>query len=207
MRGIAYARCSTDDAKQDVNFQLTALRRYCAAYGWQHDEEFEYASGFKGDQPRLAAVIEKIRLKQYDFIAVYSMDRFSRESPHKTNEILSRIVHQYKCRFISLIDGIDSEDAVKWDVVRHLFVYFANMYSRNLSEKVKAGIENKKEKGEYSGGRPRKDIDPVRLAEIRRQSLSVRKATESYNNGLSRKDRISKSRMAQVLTEQAGRAE
>ena len=207
MRGIIYARCSTDDTKQDVNMQLTALRRYCDAFGWQYDEEYEYASGYKGDQPRLAAVIEKIRQKQYDFLVVYSVDRFSRESPHKTNEILNRIVHQYKCRFISLVDNIDSADEIKWDIVRHLFVYFANMFSRVLSEKVKAGIENKKEKGEYSGGRPRKDIDPVRLAEIRRQGLSVRKATESYNNGLSRKDRISKSRMAQVLTEQAGRVE
>lgn len=202
MKAIIYARCSTDEVKQDVEVQLKELRRYCDAYGWQYDEAYEYCSGYKGDQPTLAAVIEKIRLKHYDVMLVNSIDRFSREHPSKTDDTLNRIVDLYKCRFISLAEGIDSEDDVKWHIVRHLFTYFANMFSRNLSIKVKNGIKNKKDKGQYSGGRPKKDIDHTRLLDIKRTGLSVRKAVEAYNSGLPRKMWISKSKMAQVLCEQ-----
>ena len=200
MRAILYARCSTDELKQDVEVQLKELRRYCDAYGWQYDEVYEYCSGYKGDQPRLAEIIEKIRLKHYDVMLVHSIDRFSREHPSKTDETLNRIVHLYKCRFISLAEGIDSEDEVKWHIVRHLFTYFANMFSRNLSIKVKNGIKNKKDKGLYSGGRPKKNIDHTRLLDIIRTGLSVRKATEVYNSGLPKKSWISKSKMAQALS-------
>jgi DNA invertase Pin-like site-specific DNA recombinase len=203
MRAIIYARCSTDELKQDVEVQLKELRRYCDAYGWSYDEVSEYGSGYKGDQPRLAEVIEKIRLKHYDVIIVHSMDRFSRAHPSKTDAILNRIVYIYKCRFISLAEGIDSEDEVKWHIVRHLFTYFANMFSRNLSIKVKNGIKNKKDKGEYSGGRPKKNIDYTRLLDIKRTGLSVREAVEAYNSGLPRKMWLSKSKMAQALSEQA----
>jgi len=51
-------------------------------------------------------------------------------------------------------------------------------------------------------GRPRKDIDQARLLDIKRTGLSVRKATEAYNSGLSDKEQISKSKMAQVLSGQ-----
>jgi len=201
MKAIIYARCSTMEAKQDVDMQLKELRRYCDAYGWQYDEVFEYSSAYKGAQPILAEVIERIRLKCYDAILVYSMDRFSREHPSKTDEMLNRIVYTYKCRFISLIDGIDSENEMVWLTARHLFTYFANMFSRNLSIKVKNGIKNKKDKGLYSGGRPKKNIDSMKLMDIKRTGLSVRKAMEAYNSGLPRKMWLSKSRMAQALSE------
>ncbi|GEM_PF-6612596 len=70
-----------------------------------------------------------------------------REHPSKTGVILNRIVYLYKCRFISLAEGIDSNDDVKWHIVRNLFTYFAQMFSRNLSMKVKNGLRNKKDKG------------------------------------------------------------
>ena len=56
-----------------------------------------------------------------------------------------------------------------------------------------------KDKGEYSGGRPRKDIDPARLKVIVKAGLSVRKATTAYNAGLPRKSWVSKSRLASAL--------
>ena len=60
-KAVIYARCSTDENKQDVEVQLKELRRYCSAYGWEYDEVSEYGSGFKGDQqPELDALMEKI---------------------------------------------------------------------------------------------------------------------------------------------------
>lgn len=205
MRAVLYCRCSTSEARQDVEAQLKELRRYSTAYGWEYDEVSEYASGYRGEQDKLNSLIEKIRLKHYDILLVYSMDRFSREHPRKTDELLNRIVYDYKCRFISLMDGIDSNDEIKWHIARHMFTYFANIFSRNLSTKIKNGIKNKKEKGIYAGGRPEKKIVSERLMDVKKKfmdgsGISIRKAAELYNEGLSQRLHISKSKMAELLS-------
>ena len=152
MKALIYARCSTDESKQDVEVQLKELRRYCEHQGWSCEEVSEYGSGYKGDQPKLFEKIEQIKLGYYSVLIVWAMDRFSREHPRKVDELLNRIVYDNKCRFISLADGIDSADEVKWYIMRHMMTYFANIYSRKLSERVKGGIARAKEKGTYKGG-------------------------------------------------------
>lgn len=199
MRAIIYSRCSTDEKRQDTDVQLKELRRYAKAYGWQFDEVSEYGSGFKGEQPKLNEVIEKIRLKQYSVLLVSSLDRFSRQHPKKTNALLDQIVYDYKCRFISLKEGIDSENEMIWHVIRPLFSYFANVFSRQLSEKIRAGILNKKEKGLYKGGRPKKAIDLHRLNAFARGTVSLRKAADDYNLGLPAKQWISHTQVSKVL--------
>ena len=157
IKAVIYARCSTDESKQDVEVQLKELRRYCEAYGWQYEEVSEYGSGYKADnQPRLDEVIESIRLKRFNVLLVFSMDRCSRQSPSKINALLDTIVERYGCRFIALQQGIDSENELTWHVVKPLFTYFANKFSKDLGEKVKRGIAQKKAKGSYKGGRPSK---------------------------------------------------
>jgi len=189
---IIYARCSTEESRQDVEVQLKELRRYCEAYGWPYDEISEYGSGFKKDcQPELDKVLEKIRLKHYDVLIVYSMDRFSRQSPSKINALLDRIVEDYKCRFIALQQGIDSQNELTWHVVKPLFTYFANKFSRDLGEKIRKGIERKKECGRYKGGRPNKKVDNDEIIRLRASGLSLRAITDHINKGIPKKHRIS----------------
>jgi len=57
--------------------------------------------------------------------------------------------------------------------VRLLFAYFANVFSRNLSEKIKLGIKTQREKGTYRGGRPSKQLDVDRLRAIRLANPNV----------------------------------
>ncbi len=189
---VIYARCSTDESKQDVEVQLKELRRYCDAYGWNYDESWEYGSGFKSDnQPRLDEVLEKIRLKHYSALIVYSMDRFSRQSPSKINALLDKIVEQYHCRFIALQQGIDSENEMTWHVVKPLFTYFANKFSRDLGDKVKRGIERKKQLNKYTGGRPQKKIDTVLIRTLRESGLSLRQIASRINDDKTKNQRIS----------------
>lgn len=179
---IIYARCSTDENRQDVEIQLKELRRYCTAYGWQFDEVSEYGSGYKTDnQPKLNEVLEKIRLKHYSTLIVYSMDRFSRQSPSKINALLDKIVEQYKCRFIALQQGIDSENEMTWHVIKPLFTYFANKYSKDLGEKVRRGIERKKQLNKYCGGRPQKEINVETVSKLRNEGLSFREIAKTLN--------------------------
>jgi len=192
-KAILYSRCSTDEKKQDVEVQLKELRRYAAAYGWDYVEAFEYGSGYKGEQPKLKDIIEQIKLRHYNILLVYSMDRFSREHPKKVNALLDRIVYDHKCRFIALQQNIDSDNEVTWNVIRPLFTYFANVFSRNLSIKVKQGIARKKELGLYGGGRPEKKVDTQLLMSLYKQTHSLRQTAKMYNEQQlkSKKRRIS----------------
>ncbi len=201
MKALIYARCSTNESKQDVEVQLKELRRYCEHQGWQYDEVSEYGSGYKGDQPKLQEKIEQLKLGYYSVLIVWAMDRFSREHPRKVDELLNRIVYDYKCRFISMADGVDSKDEMKWHIMRHMMTYFANVYSRKLSERVKGGIQRAKEKGTYKGGRPPKR-DNVDLDEIKRlygQTTSFRGTAELYNKNRYAGNRISRMYVKRAL--------
>ena len=201
-RVAVYARCSTDEARQDTETQLQELRRYCTAFGWPFDEVSEYDSGFKGTQPKLQEILEQIRRKAYDVLLVYSLDRFSRQAPSKVNRLLDAIVEQDGCRFISQQEGIDSENELVWNAIRPLFSWFAFVYSRNLSEKIKAGIKTKRENGVYKGGRPAKTVDAERLKALRlsNNGYGWRRLAQAYNQGLPDKQQVSVSLLRRVCT-------
>lgn len=199
-RAVIYARCSTEESRQDVEVQLKELRRYCDAFGWLYDEVSEYGSGFKKDQqPKLDEVLEKIRLKHYSVLVCHSVDRFSRQSPGKINHLLDTIVDSHKCRFIALQQGIDSDNELIWHVVKPLFTYFANKYSRDLSDKIRKGIERKKERKLYNGGRPNKPLDVDRIMRLRAQGLGLRSIASKINEESPKKHKISYSTISRVL--------
>lgn len=198
MKAIIYSRCSTTEERQDVDVQLKELRRYAQAYDWECEEVSEYGSGYKGDQPKLAEVIEKVKQKQYDIFLVYSLDRFSRQHPKKTNALLDQIVYDYECRFISLKEGIDSTQEMVWSVMKPLFTYFANVYSRQLSEKIRAGIQNKRDKGLYAGGRPKKTYNLNKLKELMHLG-GTRKIAQIYNQDLPKAEQISHVQVGRLM--------
>ena len=61
-------------------------------------------------------------------------------------------------RFISILEGLDSENTMMWYAMKGLWIYFANLYSVNLSKKVKEGMLKAKEKGKPIG-RPKGSVD------------------------------------------------
>jgi len=203
IKAVIYARCSTDENKQDVQVQIIELRRYCEAYGWQFEEVSEYGSGYKSDnQPKLDEVLEAIRLKRFNVLVVYSMDRFSRQSPSKINALLDNIVERFGCRFIALQQGIDSDNDLTWHVVKPLFTYMANVFSRNLSDKVKKGIAQKKAKGSYNGGRPSKKADLTSIEALRAKGLSLRAIAKEINTGKPDRKKISYMSVKRLLQKQ-----
>ena len=201
MKALIYARCSTDEAHQDVEVQLKELRRYCEHHGWSYDEVSEYGSGYKGDQPKLKEKLEQIKLGHYGIMLVWSMDRFSREHPRKVDELLNHIVYDYGCRFIAMADSIDSADEMKWHIMRHMLTYFANIYSRRLSERVKGGIARAREKGTYKGGRPSKAkiIDCEAIRGLYSETKSLRETAKRYNEAKYGSNRVSRSLVKRIL--------
>ena len=200
VKAVLYARCSTDEARQDVEVQLVELRRYAQAFGWSVDEVSEYDSGFKGEQPKLKTILEAIRRQQYQVFVCHSLDRFSRRSPHEVNAMIERLVHRDGCRFVSLVDRIDSADEISWHITRHVMQWIANRYSLMLSEKIRSGIAHKREQGVYRGGRPKKMVDADRLKAllVSRNGWGWRTLAQKYNSGLPPREQVSFSLLRRV---------
>ena len=157
MRAILYARCSTDESKQDVEVQLKVLREYAKNHGWNYEEVFEYVSGSKGMPPKLNKVLDLITKRLYQVIIVHSMDRFSRQKPNITEKMLNHIT-DCGCRFISIQENLDSDNKQMWYSMKGIWLYLSNQFSVNLSKKVKLGMERAREKGIHVG-RPKGATD------------------------------------------------
>lgn len=114
------------------------------------------------------------------------------------NGVCHLYVYQYQCRFISLKEGIDSQNEMVWHVMRPLFSYFANVYSRQLSEKIRAGIQNKRDKGLYAGGRPKKAYNLARLKELTGLG-GTRKIAQLYNQNLPKAEQISHVQVGRLM--------
>lgn len=160
MKAIIYARCSTDEKRQDVDIQTQELKDYCDRQGWDYDVVQEYSSASKEVPEKLRKLLAEIKNKHYDIFLVYDLTRFSRLHPTTTSKMMDYIVEQ-GCRFLSLQDNLDSKDEIKWLVIKPIFQYLAWVYSRNLSEKVKLGMKKKMKEGKHCG-RPKGSKDKKR---------------------------------------------
>ena len=195
-----YARCSTSESKQDVENQIDICKRYCESYQWNYEVFQEYESAYKSKSRKVFdSLVERVRLREFNGLMVYMLDRFSRETPTKIVSDLHTIVEGYGCRFISVKEGIDSKNDM-WQIIMMVFAYMANNYSKMLGIRVKEGIAKKKEKGQYNGGRPEKKIDMSRLNQIAgKKDLGLRKIAKTYNEGLAKKQRISYASVKRAL--------
>ncbi len=157
MKALIYARCSTDEKRQDVEIQLEECRAYCKRQGWEYETAKEYGSGSKEIPPKLRTILTDIKQRKYDILLVYDLTRFSRLHPTTTSKMMDYVVEN-GCRFVSMQDSIDSSDEIKWLIIKPLFQYLSWVYSRNLSEKVKLGMAKAKKKGQHCG-RPKGSRD------------------------------------------------
>lgn len=199
-RVLIYGRCSTDESKQDIENQIIRCKGYCDSQSWSYEVFQEYESAYNGKERKIFnEVLEKIRLKEVDILMVYMLDRLSRQTPTKIVSVLHQIVEVNKCRFISIKENIDSNNDM-WQIIMMIFAYMANNYSKMLGIRVKEGIQIKKGKGEYTGGRPKKNVDIERLTSISKQGkLGLRKIAEVYNRDLPKSERISYMQVRRVL--------
>jgi DNA invertase Pin-like site-specific DNA recombinase len=150
LKTIIYARCSTDEKRQDVEVQLKELREYCKRQGWEYDEVSEYLSTYKQTPEKLQKILDLITKRTYDVFIVFNLDRFSRQHPSKTEKMLQHIV-DCKCRFIAIQQNLDSDNEMLWYSFKGLWSYISHMYSQNLSERVKLGMKRAKAKGKHIG--------------------------------------------------------
>lgn len=169
-----YARVSTLGKGQDVDLQLAELRRYATARGWEAVEYVdEGVSGGKNSRPALDKMMKAVKGKSVDAVVVWKMDRLGRSLVH-----LLHLLNEFQelgVAFVSLRESIDMTTAAG-KLMAHLLGAFAEFEKDLIKERVKAGLENAKRKGQRLGRPSTVPLDRAKVIRLHLAdpSLSIR---------------------------------
>lgn len=184
-----YCRVSTKD--QTTENQLLDLRKYCEARGWKIAAECmdNGISGAKDDRPALKEVMALARKRKIDTLLVWRFDRFARSLSHLVNTLEE--LKGLGVDFVSYQEAIDTSTPQG----RMMFGVMASLaeFERCLiQERIMAGLRRARSQGKVLG-RPKEELDTVRVRQMRVQGLSLRHIASSIGT--------SKDSVARVLAE------
>ncbi|WP_080965356.1 recombinase family protein [Clostridium novyi] len=141
-----YARCSTDNIKQDITRQTRELK----ALGVEKNNiYFEYASGTKVDRQQLTRLMDIV--VEGDTIIATEVSRITRSSKQ-----LCEIIEFAKDKKIKLILGNFIVDCTKeldpmTEGMLKMMGVFAELEKNMISQRVKSGMANARAKGKVIG--------------------------------------------------------
>jgi DNA invertase Pin-like site-specific DNA recombinase len=177
-RVALYARVSTCNG-QDPEMQLRELREYAGRRGWEIAGEYtdHGVSGSKDSRPELNQLMADAHQRRFDAVLVWKIDRFGRSLKHLVNALADLCA--YGVAFVSFRDNLD----LSTPSGRLMFQIIGAMaeFERSLiQERVRAGLRNARAKGKKFG-RPRVQVDGVRVAALRRDGLSWSQVCRTLN--------------------------
>ncbi len=148
---IIYARYSSDSqTEQSIEGQL----RVCQEYAKKNnllvvDTYIDRAmTGTNDLRPDFQRMMKDSYKKQWAFIIVYKLDRFSRDKYEST--IHKRTLKNNGVKLVSAMENIpDSPEGI---ILESLLEGMNQYYSAELSQKVKRGLYESYQKGNYTGG-------------------------------------------------------
>ena len=155
MKNWGYARCSTNESKQDITRQINALKAAGA-----DDVVFEYEHGDAKVKEQLQTMLEAAQAG--DTIITLEVSRLSR-STQQLCEIIE-VIKQKRLRLI--IVGSITVDCRSGEIdpMSQAFVQMAAVFSELelsiIRARVKSGVANAKAKGKPIG-RPRTTLDDI----------------------------------------------
>lgn len=162
-----YGRTSTSDKGQDIELQLKDLRSYVRSRGWEIFDEYKDLglSGSKDHRPELDRLLDDAKKRRLDVILVWKLDRFGRSLKSLVN--LLEELRILEIQFVSYTENLDfSTPAGR--AMANLIGVFAEFERDLIRERVKAGMQNAKEKGIQLGRRPLIDTGLLKtIADIR----------------------------------------
>ncbi|MDY6368160.1 MAG: recombinase family protein [Clostridia bacterium] len=149
---VIYARYSSEkQTEQSIEGQL----RVCHEYAERNDikiihEYIDRAMTGKNDNRQdFQKMIKDSSKKLWDYVLVYKLDRFSRNKYETA--IHRKTLKDNGVKLLSAMENIpDSPEGI---ILESLLEGMAEYYSAELSQKVKRGMRETREKGHFTGGK------------------------------------------------------
>jgi len=171
-RVAIYARVSTTD--QDCRMQVTELHEYCARRRWTITCEYvdHGWSGAKTSRPQLDLLMSAARLRKFDAVVVWKLDRWGRSVAHLVSSVQE--LTNLGVRFVAVTQNIDTDESNPMSrLLMHMMAAFAEFERELIRERVKAGLERVKADGKELG-RPRVIVDREKIWKLRARGKSIR---------------------------------
>jgi DNA invertase Pin-like site-specific DNA recombinase len=173
MKAAIYTRVSGKSNRQDAANQSLQLVEYCQRQGWEFTEYTDRMTGTKRDRRAFLKMFEDARLKQFDVVLFWALDRFSREGTLQTLQYLQRL-DSYGVAWKSFTEQYLDSTGIFRDAVIAILATVAKQEHARLSERVVAGLRRAKREGKVLG-RKRIIVDRERIRTMHAQDgLTVR---------------------------------
>lgn len=159
--------------------QLSELRDYAVRRGWAVFGEYvdQGISGSKESRPELNRLTADAHRRLFDAVLVWKIDRYGRSLKHLVNALAD--LSAYGVAFVSFRDNLDLSTP-SGRLMFQIIGAMAEFERALIQERVRAGLRNARSKGKKFG-RPRVEIDAVRVTALRRDGLSWSQVRRTLN--------------------------
>jgi len=176
MKAATYSRVSTAD-KQDVTMQTAELAEYVKARQWTLASEYtDRVTGASDRRPGLDRLMQDARLRRFDVLAIWKLDRLFRDLRHMVNTVAE--LQALGVALVSVRDNLDLSTP-SGRLQFHIISAMAEFEKALIVERVRAGVAHARAKGKTLQ-RPRTIRDAAKVARMRAEGSSwsvIAKAT------------------------------
>lgn len=153
MKAAIYCRLSEEDRiktnedSESIQNQKSMLINYAAEKGWEVYDIYcdENYSGIDGERPEYNRLLADAEKHCFDIILCKTQSRFSRNMEH-IERYLNGKLQEWGIRFVSVLDNADT-DVRSNKKARQINGLINEWYLEDLSENVKAVLDNKHREG------------------------------------------------------------
>ena len=148
---VIYARYSSDSqTEQSIEGQLRVCKDYANANNILIVDTYidRAMTGTNDMRPDFQRMIKDSSKRQFDYVIVYKLDRFSRNKYEAT--IHKHSLKENGVKILSAMENIpDSPEGI---ILESMLEGMNQYYSAELSQKVRRGLNESYRKGQYTGG-------------------------------------------------------
>ena len=161
-KAVLYARFSSDNQREEsIEAQLRAMREYCERNGAVVVREYcdRARSATTDDRPEFLTMIADSKRRDFDFVVVHKLDRFSRS--RYDSAYYKRELKKNGIALLSVLEHMD--DSPESIILESVLEGMSEYYSKNLAREVMKGLRESAMKCQAVGGRPAYGykVDPV----------------------------------------------
>jgi DNA invertase Pin-like site-specific DNA recombinase len=151
-----YCRVSTDE--QNLDNQFKQLETFASLQNLKVVETYkDVMSGGSANRPQFQRMLDDARLRKFEVILVWSLDRFSREGINNTLSYLKRLKN-HNVSIKSLQESwLDTSDTGMGELLIAIFSWVASQERKRISERTKAGLVNAKNVGKRGKDKKKRD--------------------------------------------------
>jgi site-specific DNA recombinase len=182
IRIAIYSRKSVEsDTGESIKNQITICKQYFNRQNEACKFEIFEDEGFSGgniNRPDFKRMMQLVKMKQFDVVAVYKVDRIARNIVDFVNTFDK--LDKLNVKLVSVTEGFDPSTPIG-KMMMMLLASFAEMERMNIAQRVKDNMKELAKLGHWSGGTAPTGYSVERIKEGNKNVSYLKKEKEADN--------------------------